>query len=87
MSVLKASNFGNPHLGLFARASEKFVAADISSSPKLISALSNLRVPVLQATFGGSGLAAAAAPLFRTWAFAALALGAGVLAIRARARR
>lgn len=57
MSVLKASNFGNPHLGLFARASEKFVAADISSSPKLISALSNLRVPVLQATFGGSGLA------------------------------
>lgn len=37
--------------------------------------------------FEGSGLAAAAAPLSRTWAFAAVALGAGVLAIRARARR
>jgi len=56
MSVLKASNFGNPHIGVFARASEKLVVADISSSPKLIPVLSKLSVPILQATIGGSGL-------------------------------
>ncbi|MBL8967630.1 MAG: ABC transporter permease [Spirochaetaceae bacterium] len=37
--------------------------------------------------FRGADLAAAAAPLLQTWAFAVLALGAGVLAIRARTRR
>ena len=57
MPVLKASNFGNPYIGLFARASEKLVAADISSSPKFISALEGLGVPVVKTTFGGSGLA------------------------------
>ncbi len=57
MSVLKASNFGNPYIGLFAKASEKLVAADVSSSPKFLSALEKLEVPVVKATFGGSGLA------------------------------
>ncbi len=53
---MTSSNFGNPHLGLFARASEKLVAADISASPKLLLALSGLAVPVMKTTLGGSGL-------------------------------
>jgi len=57
MSVLKASNFGNPYIGLFAKASDKFVAADISSSPKLLASLESLGVAVHKASFGGSGLA------------------------------
>jgi translation initiation factor 6 len=57
MPFQKASNFGNPHVGLFARASEKMVAADPSASPKLLSALESLGAPVVKASFGGSGLA------------------------------
>jgi len=57
MPVLKASNFGNPYIGLFAKASDKFVAADISSSPKFLLALEKLEVPVVKTSFGGSGLA------------------------------
>lgn len=57
MAIVKAANFGNPHLGLFVRATDKLAVADISSSPKLTSALSALGVPVVSGTFGGSGLA------------------------------
>ena len=57
MSFLKSSNFGNPHIGMFARASEKLVAVDISASPKLILALDSLKVPIMKTTFGFSGLA------------------------------
>ena len=57
MTVTKAVNFGNPHLGLFAKASEKFAVADTTSSPKFMSALIALGVPVLTTSFGGSGLA------------------------------
>lgn len=53
----KTSNFGNPYLGLFARASDKLVAMDISASPKFQSALTSLGVPVEKTTFSGSGLA------------------------------
>jgi len=56
MPAIKSHNFGNPHIGLFARASDKLVAADISSSPKFLSALSQLGVPVLRLSFAGSGL-------------------------------
>lgn len=57
MPVQKSSNFGNPYIGLFAKASDKFVAVDISASPKLIAALPILGVPVMKTTFGGSGFA------------------------------
>lgn len=53
----KAANFGNPHIGLFARASEKLVATDPTASPKLLEALASLGAPVVKASFGGSGLA------------------------------
>jgi translation initiation factor 6 len=53
----KAANFGNPHVGLFARASDRLVAADPSASPKLFAALESLGAPVVKASFGGSGLA------------------------------
>ncbi|MEM4348494.1 MAG: translation initiation factor IF-6 [Candidatus Anstonellaceae archaeon] len=56
MSVAKASNFGNPHIGIFAKASEKMVIADISSSPKLLQALSLLGKEIVQCTFGGMGM-------------------------------
>ena len=57
MQLSKAANFGNPHIGLFCRASDRLVVADASASPKFISSLSLLGVPVHLATFGGSGLA------------------------------
>lgn len=57
MPVLKASNFGNPYIGLFARANERLVSVDPTASPKLRSALEKLEVPLVNATFGGSGLA------------------------------
>ncbi len=56
MAVSKTSNFGNPHVGLFARASERLVAADASAFPKFFAALETLGVPVLKTTLGGSGL-------------------------------
>lgn len=56
MPVSKSHNYGNPHIGLFARASDKLVAADRSASPKFLTALEQLGVPVLQAAFTGSGL-------------------------------
>ncbi len=57
MPITKAGNFGNPHIGLFARVSDRLVAADPSSSPKLGSALKAFGLPMLPSTFGGSGLA------------------------------
>ena len=57
MPVQKSNNFGNPYIGLFAKASDKLVAVDISASPKLLSALPILGVPVMKTTFGGSGFA------------------------------
>lgn len=57
MQFSKSSNFGNPHIGMFARASEKLAAVDISASPKLILALGALGNPIMKTTFGGSGLA------------------------------
>ena len=57
MPVSKTSNLGNPHIGLFARASDRLAAVDISASPKFLTALSSLGVPIINATFGGSGLA------------------------------
>ncbi|VVB99825.1 Translation initiation factor 6 [uncultured archaeon] len=56
MSSSKTSNFGNPHIGLFAKASEKLVAADISASPKFLLALESLGVPVEKVTISNSGL-------------------------------
>jgi translation initiation factor 6 len=56
MPVLKASNFGNPYVGLFAKASESLAAADASASPKLLNLLEKLGVPVAKASFGGAGL-------------------------------
>lgn len=57
MAVFKAGNFGNPYVGLFARATDKLAVADVSASPKLITALSALGVPVMKTTFGGAGMA------------------------------
>lgn len=57
MPLISASNFGNPHVGLFARASEVAVIADASASEKFLSSLLVLEVPVVKATFAGSGLA------------------------------
>jgi translation initiation factor 6 len=56
MPVLKSHNFGNPHIGLFARASDRLVAADVSASPKFLPVLPQLGAEVVKATFGGSGL-------------------------------
>lgn len=57
MPIKKSSNFGNPHVGLFARASDKVAIIDVSCSPKFASAASEaLGVPVEKATIGGSGL-------------------------------
>lgn len=56
MPATKTSNFGNPHIGLFARASDRLVAADASAFPKFFTALEALSVPILKTTFGGSGL-------------------------------
>lgn len=57
MEFKKTSNFGNPHIGLFARASDRLAVADLTSSPKLLSALGALGAPIVKASFGGSGLA------------------------------
>lgn len=57
MEFPKTSNFGNPHLGLFARASDHLAVADPTSAPKLLSGLEALGVPAIKASFGGSGLA------------------------------
>ncbi|VVC01006.1 Translation initiation factor 6 [uncultured archaeon] len=57
MPISKTSNFGNPYIGLFARSSDRLAAVDISASPKFLHALCALEVPVVKATFGGSGFA------------------------------
>ena len=57
MPLYKTTNAGNPHIGLFARATDKLAAADISSPPKFLTALAALGAPILKTTFGGSGLA------------------------------
>jgi len=57
MSFQKTSNYGNPHVGLFARASDRLVVADLTASPKLLDTLKGLGAPVAKASFGGSGLA------------------------------
>jgi len=57
MQFQKTSNYGNPHVGLFARASDKLVVADLTAAPKLIASLESLGAPVVKASFGGSGLA------------------------------
>ena len=57
MAVQKCSNFGNPYIGLFAKASDKLVAVDLAASPKLLKVLPTLGVPVELTTFCGSGLA------------------------------
>ncbi|MFA4983487.1 MAG: translation initiation factor IF-6 [Candidatus Micrarchaeia archaeon] len=56
MDFPKTSNFGNPHIGLFARASDQLIAADITSAPKMLSALEAFGVPIVHASFGASGL-------------------------------
>jgi len=56
MPIPKAANLGNPYVGLFCRASDALAVADLSSSHKLLFALSKLSVPVLKATFGGWGM-------------------------------
>ena len=56
MEFPKTSNFGNPHIGLFARASDKIIAVDITSAPKMLSALEAFDIPLVRATFGASGL-------------------------------
>ncbi|MEM4554248.1 MAG: translation initiation factor IF-6 [Candidatus Anstonellaceae archaeon] len=56
MPITKASNFGNPHIGIFAKASEKMVIADVSCSPKLLQAISSLGKETVKCTFGGMGM-------------------------------
>jgi len=56
MEVSKTTNFGNPHVGLFARASERIVAVDSSVSPKLAKSLSPLGVEAVNITLGNSGM-------------------------------
>ncbi len=56
MGVLKTTNFGNPHIGLFARASERMVAADASASPKFFASLGQFGADIFPASFGASGL-------------------------------
>ena len=55
MPILKAANFGNPHIGLFAKVSDSLAITDASCSPKFESALASLGVPVVKATSGGAG--------------------------------
>ena len=57
MQVSKASNAGNPYVGLFARATDKLCVVDVSVSPKLIVALDALGVPIMKTTFGGFSMA------------------------------
>jgi translation initiation factor 6 len=57
MAFQKTSNFGNPHVGLFARASDNLAVADLTSSPKFLSCLKLLGAPIIKASFSGSGLA------------------------------
>ncbi|MEM4633614.1 MAG: translation initiation factor IF-6 [Candidatus Anstonellaceae archaeon] len=56
MPIFKASNFGNPYVGLFAKASDRLACTDVSASPKFISSMEALEVPIIKATFGGAGL-------------------------------
>ena len=56
MEFPKTRNLGNPHIGLFARASDKLIAVDVTSSPKMLSALEAFDVPLVKASFGNSGL-------------------------------
>ncbi|MFA5929700.1 MAG: translation initiation factor IF-6 [Candidatus Micrarchaeia archaeon] len=56
MEFPKTSNFGNPHIGLFARASDKLIAVDTTSAPKMLTALEAFEVPMVRASFGASGL-------------------------------
>ena len=56
MEFPKTSNFGNPHIGLFARASDKLIAVDVTSAPKMLTALEAFDVPIMHASFGASGL-------------------------------
>ena len=56
MEFPKTSNFGNPHIGLFARASDKLIAVDTTSAPKMLAALEDFKVPIVRASFGASGL-------------------------------
>jgi translation initiation factor 6 len=58
MAIFRSSNFGNPHVGLFAKASDKLAVLDASCSPKFFSAVSQaLGVPVAKTTIGGSSFA------------------------------
>ncbi|MCX8194680.1 MAG: translation initiation factor IF-6 [Candidatus Micrarchaeota archaeon] len=56
MKIIKAHNFGNPHVGLFAKASDSLAVVDVASSPKLLASLEKTNVPLIRATFGGGGL-------------------------------
>ncbi|MCX6770724.1 MAG: translation initiation factor IF-6 [Candidatus Micrarchaeota archaeon] len=56
MEFPKTSNFGNPHIGLFARASDGLIAVDITSAAKMLTALEAFDVPLVHASFGASGL-------------------------------
>lgn len=56
MPVSKATNFGDSHVGLFARASDRLTVVDSSVFPKFLSALSALGDTVLKVSFSGSGL-------------------------------
>ena len=56
MIVTKTTNFGNPHIGLFAKANDSLTIADITASPKFLTALEALGSPVVKTTLGGSGL-------------------------------
>ncbi|MCX8174727.1 MAG: translation initiation factor IF-6 [Candidatus Micrarchaeota archaeon] len=56
MPISRASNFGNPHIGIFAKASEELAVLDASASQKLSAGLLALGVPIERATVGGFGL-------------------------------
>ncbi|MCX8197292.1 MAG: translation initiation factor IF-6 [Candidatus Micrarchaeota archaeon] len=56
MPIFKASNFGNPHIGVFAKISEKIAAADFSCSPKLADKLSQMGLEVIRCSIGGMGM-------------------------------
>ncbi|MFA6213896.1 MAG: translation initiation factor IF-6 [Candidatus Micrarchaeia archaeon] len=56
MEFSKTSNFGNPHIGLFARASDRLIAVDVTAAPKMLSALGSFGLPLVAASFGASGL-------------------------------
>lgn len=57
MEVTKATNFNNPHIGLFARSSESIVAFGASVSQKLSDKLSLLEAERVEVSLGNSGLA------------------------------